>query len=96
MRRAYVVSYDIADPKRLRKVFRLMRGFGDHIQLSVFRCDLTRKERVELEAELADIIHNDQDQVLVIDLGKADTRARKAIAALGKPYTHPERHAIVV
>jgi CRISPR-associated protein Cas2 len=37
MRQAFVVSYDVCCPKRLRKVFRVLRGFGDHVQLSVFR-----------------------------------------------------------
>jgi len=28
MRHTYVVTYDICDPKRLRKVYRLMLGWG--------------------------------------------------------------------
>jgi CRISPR-associated protein Cas2 len=55
MRQTYVVSYDISNPKRLRKVYQTMRGYGDHIQLSVFRCELNRRELVELRARLADI-----------------------------------------
>lgn len=42
MRASYLVCYDICDDKRLRKVFRTMRGFGDHLQYSVFECQLTR------------------------------------------------------
>ena len=41
MRASYLVCYDIADDKRLRKVFKLMRGFGDHLQFSVFECQFT-------------------------------------------------------
>ncbi len=29
MRLAYLVAYDISDPKRLRRVHRTMRGYGD-------------------------------------------------------------------
>ena len=29
MRSRYAVAYDISDPKRLRRVHRVMRGFGD-------------------------------------------------------------------
>ena len=43
-RQSYVVTYDICDPKRLRRVYETLRGHGDHLQLSVFRCDLTRRE----------------------------------------------------
>ncbi len=49
MRRAFLVTYDIGDPKRLRSVYRLMRGYGDHLQLSVFHCELSDRERVEME-----------------------------------------------
>jgi hypothetical protein len=31
MRTSYLVCYDICDDKRLRKVFQLMRAFGDHL-----------------------------------------------------------------
>jgi CRISPR/Cas system-associated endoribonuclease Cas2 len=32
VRTRYVVTYDVSDPGRLRQVYRVMRGFGDHIQ----------------------------------------------------------------
>ena len=45
MRSTYLVCYDIADDKRLRKIFKLCRNWGNHVQFSVFECDLTPKER---------------------------------------------------
>ena len=41
MRNTYLVCYDIADDKRLRKVFKTMRDFGDHLQYSIFECQFT-------------------------------------------------------
>ena len=41
MRHTYIVSYDIADPKRLRKVFRVCQDYGNHLQYSVFECQFT-------------------------------------------------------
>jgi CRISPR-associated protein Cas2 len=38
--RLYIVTYDIADPKRWRQVFRAMEGYGRWLQLSVFQCRL--------------------------------------------------------
>ena len=95
MRQTYIVSYDISDPRRLRKVFKLMRGWGDHLQLSVFQCELNPRERVELRTRLADIIHHDEDQVLFVDVGPVEGRGSTCIESLGRPYTCPERHAIV-
>ena len=45
-----LVTYDIADERRWRAVFRLMNGYGQWVQLSVFQCRLTSKRRAELVA----------------------------------------------
>jgi CRISPR-associated protein Cas2 len=96
MRQTYIVSYDVSSPRRLRKVFKLMRGLGDHLQLSVFRCELTARELMELRVKLAGLIDKAEDQVLFVDVGPAEGRGSTSITALGKAYLHPERHAMVV
>lgn len=96
MRQTYIVSYDICEDKRLRKVFKTMRGWGDHLQYSVFRCELNHRELVELRTELGQIIHHGEDQVMFVDVGPSDGRAARAISAIGRPYLYPENHAIVV
>lgn len=96
MRQTYVVSYDISDPKRLRKVFKLMKGYGEHIQLSVFRCELTHRALVELRARLGAIINHEHDQVLFVDIGPEEGRGSTSIAAIGRSYKAPQRCAVVV
>ena len=96
MRTTYIVCYDICDPKRLREVFKTMRAWGDHLQFSVFECRLTRSELVTLRAELAEIIHYDDDQVLFVDLGPAGARGDRVITALGKPYTVVDAPCVIV
>jgi CRISPR-associated protein Cas2 len=96
MRNSYIVSYDIADEKRLRLVFRTMRDFGDHLQFSVFECQLTPADLVRLRGELGRIIHHTEDQVLFIDLGPAEGRGDRVITALGKPYTSVDAPCYVV
>ena len=96
MRTAYLITYDIADPARWRKVWRILRGFGDAVQLSVFRCDLNARERVELHAALSGVIHHKHDQVLVATLGPAETSGRQAITSLGKAYEEPVQTALVL
>ena len=96
MRNVYVVCYDISDDKRLRKVYKAMRGFGDHIQLSVFRCELSPRERMEMIATLTPIIDHDRDQVLLVDVGPAEGRGATTFEALGRVYVSPQRHVIVV
>jgi CRISPR-associated protein Cas2 len=83
--RCYFVTYDISSPRRWRKVFRTMHGYGDHLQLSVFRCDLTPERHELLRATLRALIHHGEDQVLIIDLGRSTPSLIQDIEVLGKP-----------
>lgn len=96
MRRLYIVTYDICDAKRLRRVFKTMKGFGAHLQLSVFQCDLPAVDLVRMREALGEIINHAEDQVLIIDLGPTEGRPIKSIEAIGRGYELTERKAVVV
>ncbi len=85
MRRIYLVTYDISDDKRLRQVFKTMKGYGQHVQLSVFQCDLTPQARMAMEATLDSIVHHGEDQVIIFDLGATASDPIKDIEVLGRP-----------
>jgi len=95
MRTTYLVCYDIADDKRLRKVFKTCGNFGDHLQFSVFECDLNPSEKIELETALCDIINHDEDQVLFVSLGASSKDASLIIDAMGLPYEVRSRVTII-
>lgn len=92
----YLVTYDVCDAKRLRRVFEVLRGFGDHLQYSVFRCDLSDQALVELKAELHAVIDHDEDQVLVVDLGPTTGRGAEAFHAIGRPYQEAPKTCTVI
>ena len=96
MRIGYIVSYDITCPKRWRKVYRAMMGYGDHVQYSVFRCELSDADKVAMIARLDALINHKDDQVLVVNMGPAPGRSDDSVIALGKPYTPKERVVVVV
>jgi CRISPR-associated protein Cas2 len=96
MRTTYLVCYDIADDKRLRKVFRTCCNFGDHLQFSVFECDLSASEKVELETILSGIINYGEDQVMFVGLGSAEGRGDRVITAMGLPYMKLDAPCYVV
>ncbi|MBP7864684.1 MAG: CRISPR-associated endonuclease Cas2 [Acidobacteria bacterium] len=96
MRHQFVIAYDIADAKRLRQVYKLMLGFGDHVQLSVFLCELSDRERAILEGRLSEIIHHREDQVILVRLGPATPESDTRILSLGRPYSVRERRSVVV
>jgi CRISPR-associated protein Cas2 len=91
----YIVTYDISDPKRWRRVFKAMHGYGAWLQLSVFQCRLTRRRRAELETRLRELIRNGEDHVLLIDVGPAST-IDLAIESIGKTFSKMERRATVI
>ncbi len=89
MQSYYIVSYDISEPSRLRRVHKTVRDFGDGIQLSVYLCRLSEIDRAMLERRLLDVIHQQQDQVIFIKLGAADTPPNRPprCQILGRPLT---------
>jgi len=97
MRNRYIVSYDISDPKRLRRVHRAMKGYGDPLQYSVFRCDLSASQRILLIETLSRIIHHREDQVMLINLGPAAGRRSETIETLGRALDdRDDRIAVIV
>ena len=64
----YLVSYDVACRKRWRRVFRLLQGYGEWVQLSVFRCRLDRRRRERMAAELEELIDVGEDRLLIARL----------------------------
>jgi CRISPR-associated protein Cas2 len=96
MRNTYLVCYDICDDKRLRQVFKTMRNYGDHLQYSVFECQLTPIDLAKCRHELGEIIKHNEDQVLFVDLGPTEGRGERVITALGVAYTPLNAPCIVV
>lgn len=78
MKEHFLIAYDIADPKRLRRIHKLVRGYGEAIQYSVFLGQLSAKDEVVLREKIRDIIHHKQDQVIMIRLGVVDGKSKTA------------------
>ncbi|MGH9200179.1 MAG: CRISPR-associated endonuclease Cas2 [Vicinamibacterales bacterium] len=96
MRNTFLVTYDISNDLRLRKVHKAMRGFGDHLQYSVFECQFTPTDLVRCRHALSKLIHHKDDQVLFVDLGPVEGRGDRVITALGRPYSPIDSPCIVV
>jgi CRISPR-associated protein Cas2 len=95
-RHTYLVTYDIANDKRLKRVFKTCKNHGTHLQFSVFECDLNPRELVELQRELKALIKHDEDQVLFVSLGPTEGRGERVIASLGLPYSKFDAPCYVV
>lgn len=70
LRNWYLISYDVRQEGRLRKVQRLMLGYGHRLQYSVFRCRLTERDVERMKWELAEIL-DAEDDLLIVSLCRA-------------------------
>ncbi len=93
--RLFIVTYDIADNKRWRRVFKLMHGYGRWLQLSVFQCRLSAYRRAELARRLEETINSREDHVLIVDLGPAD-KVNPRVESMGKSFEAVTRTAVVI
>jgi len=91
----YLVSYDISNPKRLRRVARTLEGFGVRLQYSVFECPLDDLRLAKLKAEIQPLLNHDEDQVLFVSLGPSANEASLVIEAMGTPYQVRSRITII-
>jgi CRISPR-associated protein Cas2 len=66
----YIIAYDIADPKRLARLYRYMKTKAVPIQYSVFIAMLRHSQLQTLIADIAAIIHSGQDDVRIYPLPK--------------------------
>lgn len=43
VKNCYIICYDIRNPKRWRKAYNLLQGYGERIQYSIFRSWLSMR-----------------------------------------------------
>ena len=83
---SYLVCYDIADPKRLRRVARTCEDYGYRKQFSVFLCRISATDFVRLRTRLYDIIDREADQVLFLPLTESGLTRMEAIGRATDAY----------
>ncbi len=90
-RTRYLLTYDIRHPRRLRRVHGVAKDYGDPLQYSVFVCDLTRVELVDLRTHLLEEMNQAQDSVSIFDLGAPTGRGLACVEFIGvrRPLSTP-------
>ncbi len=97
--RHYLVTYDISNDLRLRKVHAIVRDFGQAIQYSVFLARLSESQKAELLRRLGHVIHHEEDQVLLFDLGRVQGQHRvepPCYEVVGRPLECDTQRFVVV
>lgn len=91
-RRRYLIAYDICDDRRLRRTFKLMKGYGTPLQYSVFLCDLSERERLRWEIDIRDVMDVGVDSVIYVEIGTAGTE----VNVIGAPRRSPPSGPMIV
>ena len=94
-RRIYLCTYDVAENKRRTKLFELLKDHGEHVQFSVFLCSLTTAEVKRLSAVAAEIVHQTEDQLLLVDIGADGIDWATQLACIGKTWSPMVRSRII-
>lgn len=85
----YLVCYDIRDDLRLRRVAKLLEGYGERLQYSVFRCRLTPREEERLRWELTRVAAKEDAWLIVPLCGSCVERVRRRDARSAWPEDPP-------
>jgi CRISPR-associated protein Cas2 len=93
-RRRYLIAYDISEPKRLRRIIKIMEGAGQRLQYSVFLCDLSGMELAEWDAAIRAVVQLTEDSIVRIDLGSSDDPAR--VWTMGTPRAFPTSGPLII
>ena len=96
MRNLYLISYDIRDQKRWRKVFRIAKGYGKQLQYSVFYCYLSSREKVLLTSDIEKVIDHLTDRVLVVNIGGQSIDLEQRVEFLGQKADIEDHQAVII
>jgi len=86
----YVIGYDIACPRRRRRVARLLEGHGQRLHESAFVARLRDGAFGSLQRRLQALLDDGEDRVRVYPLCERDAPDRLTVrgAAIDEPPTH--------
>jgi CRISPR-associated protein Cas2 len=82
-RQHWLISYDIVDPRRLRRVARTVKAVGVRVHYSLYCCELDDRALFDLQRRLARLIDPAMDAVLYLPWCTADRTAVRHFGASG-------------
>ncbi len=80
----YLVAYDIADPKRLRRVAKICEDYGVRVERSVFECDLPNTDMAALWTKIGQTVDLREDCAVCYRIDAADRRHVRRLGNMGE------------
>ena len=85
----YVISYDIPDNQRRSQLAKVLKGFGNRVQYSVFEAHLNKRQYEELKHTVNRLIEPSEDSVRYYALCSACV-GRVEVPAIGDITSDPK------
>lgn len=79
---AGLAHYDVPDDRRRNRLARLLQGYGERVQYSVFECMLDDDQHAALRRRMERLVNAQEDSVRFYRLGPA-RQAAAAVEVLG-------------
>lgn len=96
-RRLYVVAYDIPDDRRRARVAKVLEGYGDRLQYSVFVVVARPAKLVRLRDALAGEVESGEDSIALFDLGVHGTqRMQQVVTFIGLKRDVTPTNAVIL
>jgi len=86
--------YDIAEPRRLNRVARILKDYGYRVQKSKFEIEVTDSSFAELRTRVSEVIDDAEDGVKYIPLCER-CRHKTEIIGQGR-FVDPEHEYVIV
>jgi len=89
----YLAIYDIAHPRRLARVAKILKDYGLRVQKSKFELDVTERELAKLHQRIVRVINDGEDGVkyfLLCGICRAD------IEVIGKGRLLPDNERFLI
>jgi len=80
LRHLFIIGYDIASPRRLRRALKVVKAHAIGGQKSMYECWLTGGELQQTMRALRDLVDIDEDRVIFLRL---DQRAQVHVLGVG-------------
>lgn len=77
-KRNFLICYDITDPKRWRKVHRILSDQAMAVQYSVFEAELSNTQLQALTQKLQKCLHGEEDKLTIYRLFKVNPKTELA------------------
>ena len=92
-----LITYDVdttskAGDRRLRRVAKACKDYGQRVQNSVFECQLTEAQLATLKNLISDIIDKDLDSIRIYELNRRNDKT----IVIGKETSYRINEAIII